>query len=132
MSDYPASPISQRNIRTFKAGAAITKGIAIMADTSTGEGYVKPATDGVATVIGIAAEAQSTTGGFVKVDLIGPVVIAVANGALSYGDAVNSAAATGKIDTAGAAERAIGIALEAATAQDDEIAIVFSHHVTPA
>lgn len=50
--------------------------------------------------------------------------IAVANGAISIGDLVDSAAATGKLDTIGAAGNAIGQALEEVTAQDDQFSIM--------
>lgn len=118
------------HILTFKAASAIGKGCAVKADTSNLEPYVAIAGDGE-TAIGLTLEAATAVGQPIKVCL-GGVCIGKANAAITYGESVNSAAATGKIDTAGAAEHALGYALGTATAQDDEIPVLISHHVTAA
>jgi predicted RecA/RadA family phage recombinase len=123
---------AKQNIMSFKAAAIFAnKGVAVKVDSANGYPYVALATDGD-TAIGVLAETAAAAGDAVKVYLSGPIVPVVANGAITIGDSVNSAAATGKVDTAGNAEHAIGYALAAATAQDDEIPVLLAPHVTAA
>lgn len=72
--------------------------------------------------IGILQNVAAAIGDSVRVRIFG-LSAAKANAGITKGEPVNSAAATGFIDTAGTNEYAIGIALETAAAQNDVITI---------
>lgn len=105
-------------LKTFKAEAAMTTNH-IAVKTGTNEGEVNIAGDGEK-AIGILQTTAATAGDLVSVMLLG-ISVVKANDAYSVGDLLNSGAATGKVDTSANAEHGIAIALEAATAQDDEM-----------
>lgn len=105
-------------IGTFKAQVAMaTKYIAVKLGTSADE--VDISGDGE-TAIGILMDTAAAVGDSVRVCLLG-ICPVKANAAFSKGDQLQSAASTGKVDTADAVKCCIGWALEAATAQDDEV-----------
>lgn len=109
---------------TFSAAAAMaTKYVAVMLNSTPGQ--VAVATDGSAAMIGILQETAAAAGDAVRVRVHGTSLVH-ANGAFSIGDPIQSVDTTGYVDTAGAGEHAIGIALEAATAAADEV-LVFVH-----
>ena len=104
--------------KTYKAEVAMTtKYIAVKLGTDDDE--VNIAGDGES-AIGVTLSTAPTAGDSVSVCLLGICAIK-AHGAFSKGDILNSGASTGKVDTAGTTELGTGIALEAATAQDDEV-----------
>lgn len=72
--------------------------------------------------IGILQNVAAVIGDSVRVRIFG-LSRARANAAITKTEPVNAAAATGFIDTAGINEYAIGVALEAAVLQNDEITI---------
>lgn len=119
--------MEEKILTTFKASAVMaTVGIEVKLDTSN-VGYVSICGDGEEG-IGILETAAAAIGDQVAVCMLGRT-ICKANGAFTVGDKLNSAAATGKVDTAGAGEFAIGIALQTATAQDDEMEIFVNKHL---
>ena len=105
--------------QTFDAEVAMTtKYIAVKHGTN--EGQVNIAGDGE-TAIGILQTTAATAGDQVRVRRIGNS-LAKANGVFSRGDIVNSAAATGKLDTAGSGEYGWE-AMQDAPAQDAEVTV---------
>jgi len=103
---------------TFKAEEAMTtRYVAVMLGTADDE--VLLATDGAA-AIGILQNTAVAAGDSVRVRLFG-LSIVKANTTITKGDKINSAAATGLVAAAGTDEMAVGIALEAAGAQNDHI-----------
>jgi hypothetical protein len=62
----------------------------------------------------------AAAGDEVQVCMLGICPVKV-NTTISKGDKINSAAATGLVAVAGATEMALGVAMQAATAQNDEI-----------
>jgi len=104
---------------TFKADAAFaTMYVAVKLDTSN-EGQVSLADNGEQ-AIGILQSTAAAAGDPVQVRVAGTTVVK-ANAAFAIGAVLNSAAATGKVDDSGSTEYSIAVALEAATAQDDEV-----------
>jgi hypothetical protein len=110
---------------TFLASEVMaTARIAVMLDTSA-EGYVSKATTNHAALIGILLDTAAAVGDPVRVAVTGhSVCYAYANAALSIGDAVTSVDTTGYIDTATATKTILGLALTAATAQGDLVAVL--------
>jgi len=106
--------------KTFKAEAVMaTKYIAVKLGTSAEQ--VNIAGDGES-AIGVLLNTAAAVGDPVNVGMLG-IFPVKANGGFSKNDMLNSAASTGKVDTvSGADERCLGVAMEAATAQDDEVA----------
>jgi len=105
---------------TFEAEAAMTTRY-IAVKMGTYDNQVNIAGDGEQ-AIGILQNTAAAAGDSCRVRIFG-LSRAKANAAITKGEPVNAAASTGKIDTAGANEYAIGVALEAAGAQNDEITI---------
>lgn len=110
-------------VKTFFASAAMATPF-IAVKLSTTEGYVEPAGDGEM-AIGVLQEAAAAEHDLVKVKITGESY-AKANTAITKGVVVNSAASTGFVAAAGSTEYATGIALTAATAQNDEIVILLT------
>jgi hypothetical protein len=110
---------------TFRASEAIpTARVAVMLDTSN-EGCVSLCTTNHAALIGIALNTAAAAGDEVRVAVTGhSVVYAYANAALSIGDAVTSVDTTGYVDTATATKTILGLALTAATAKGDLVAVL--------
>lgn len=103
---------------TYKAEAAMTnRYVAVKLGTADDE--VNLAGDGEE-AIGILQNTAAAAGDSVRVRLFGLSWVK-ANAAITKGEKINPAAATGFLDTAGTDEHCIGIALEAATAQNDEV-----------
>lgn len=104
--------------KTFKAKVAMANKYVAVKLTST-EGEVDLATTtnkaiGILQSVGVAGES-------VRVRLFGESFLK-ANAAFSIGDYLTGIAATGKLDTAvDGTDYPIAIAIEAATAQDDEV-----------
>jgi hypothetical protein len=110
-------------IGTYKAEAAMaTAFVAVKLGTATDE--VNLAGNGEA-AIGVIQNTAAAAGDQVSVAMLGTTWV-VANAAIAKGASVNSAASTGMVDEAGDKEYALGIALEAATAQDDLIPILLT------
>lgn len=108
---------------TMRCTAAMaTAFIVVMLDTSN-QGYVKVPAGVTSVPYGILQTTAATAGDPVVVRPIsaGKRSLVKANGAFSLGDALSIAATTGKVDTAAATHYPIGLALEEATAQNDEI-----------
>jgi len=116
---------ASQHLITFTAGAAIAEGAAVKCDSTANQVVVAGNNE---LAIGIAMVAATAAGDLVSVALAAPCVDAKANAAISYGDSVQSVASTGLIGTAASGEWAIGIALEAATAQNDFITILLGLH----
>lgn len=103
---------------SMKAAAAMANlYVAVKLDSTVG--YVALAGDGEE-AYGILQEVAAAAGDHVRIRVIGMSLVQ-ANGAFSLGDKLNSGAATGKVDTAGAGEYAVATALAAATAQSDYV-----------
>lgn len=106
---------------TFRVSEVMaTAYVAVMLDTSN-EGYISLATDG-ATAIGVIQETAAAIGDQVTVRVQGQTYVK-ANSTFSIGDFVNSGASTGLVDNVGDKEYALGIALTAATAQNDLVVV---------
>ena len=120
------SPPEEKILRTYRAAAVMaTIGIAVKLTTTAGyEGYVSIAGDGER-AIGILETAAVAVGDEVRVCVHG-FTMAVANHDFAINDLLNSGASTGKLDTAATTEQAIAVAEQAATAQNDKVA-VFVH-----
>jgi hypothetical protein len=95
-----------------------TKYIAVKIGTSAEQ--VNIAGDSEA-AIGILLTTAPAIGDSVEVGMLG-IYPVKANAAFAKDAMINSVAATGKVGTAAATERVLGIAMEAATAQNDEVA----------
>lgn len=107
-------------IHPFRAGAAINKFCAVKINAYTANAVeVIAATATTDAVIGIA-QTTVVAGEDVGVCIFGETYV-VANGAFTLGDLLCCVAAAGLVDTAGAAARAFGIALQTATAQNDQV-----------
>lgn len=106
---------------TMKASEAMTTlYVAVMLTPAT-PGYVSLATDG-AEPYGILQSKAVAVNDAVTIRKIGHS-LAKMNTTCSVGDHLNSAATTGKMAIKGSTEYFIAQALEAATAQDDEILV---------
>jgi len=104
--------------KTFKAEAVMsTRYIAVKQGTS--DDQVNIAGDGEA-AIGILQDTAAAIGDAVRVRMLG-ISLVKANTTIAKDAYINSAASTGKVAVSAAGERAVGIAMRAATAQDDEI-----------
>ena len=103
---------------TFEAEAAMaTRYIAVKLGTN--DNQVNIAGDGE-TAIGVLQNVAAAAGDSVRVRIFGLSRVK-ASTTISKGDKINSAAATGLIAIAGTTEIALGTALEAAGAANDEI-----------
>jgi len=110
---------------TFIAAEVMAnKYVAVKLNTVAGE--VALAGDGEMAV-GILQDTAAAVGDSVRVRMPGGTTLVKANGAFAINDLLNSAAATGFVDTKGATEHAIALALEAATAQNDEVLALVRH-----
>lgn len=106
---------------TFTASADVTGGRLVEV---TGNRTVGPAAADAADVVGVAgfdAKSGETVTVYTRA---GGVHALVANGAIAAGVKV-SAAAAGKIQTLGATTNPVGLALEAASADNDVIDVLF-------
>jgi hypothetical protein len=102
---------------TFKASAALaTKYIAVDVDS---DGKIAACADGAAG-IGILLNSAAAANDQVEVLMLG-ICPVKANTTITAGDVLASAASTGKVAAAASGDRTIGLALETATAQNDEI-----------
>jgi hypothetical protein len=113
------------DIVTFTAGATITKGQLVKV---SGAMTVSPAAAATDAVIGVAVT-NSTSTGKVSVIVGCPIVYVTAGGAISAGAAVGSDANGNAIAVSTAGNRALGIALEAASAAGAVIRIAVNPHV---
>jgi len=105
-------------IQTFEAGGVLaTKFIAV--DINSNE-QIAACADG-ATGIGILLDAAAALGDMVRVCMLG-ICPVKANAGITAGAILASAASTGFVATATTGEFGLGIALDTATAQNDEIA----------
>jgi hypothetical protein len=118
------TPIGARDV-SFKASEVMaTRYVAVMLTSGT-PGYVSLATDG-AEAIGILQTKAAAIGDAVTVRVQGKTLCKM-NTTCSVGDHLNSAASTGLLAIKGSTEYFIAIALEAATAQNDEILAEIVH-----
>lgn len=106
---------------TFTASADVTGGRLVAV---TGNRTVGPAGADSAAVVGIAGFDAKSGERVTVFTRAGGVHRMVANGAIAAGAKVSSAAA-GKIQTVGATTNPIGLALEAAAADNDVIDVLF-------
>jgi len=113
------------SIVTFNAGAAITKGQLVKV---TGAMTVQPAAAATDAVIGVAVSSASS-GSKVPVIIGCPIVYVTAGGAISAGAAVGSDSSARAVAVATAGNRALGIALEAASAAGDVILVAVNPFV---
>lgn len=112
-------------IVSFTAGAAITKGQLVKV---TGTMTVSPATAATDPVIGVAVSSASS-GQLVPVITGCPIVYVTAGGAISAGAAVGSDSSSRAVSIATAGNRALGYALEAASAAGDIIRVAVNPFV---
>ena len=110
-------------IQTFEASAALATKF-ILVDINSDE-QIAACADGAAG-IGVLLDVATAQGDMVRVCMLGICPIK-ANAAFDAGVLLASAAATGKAATAASGDYALGIALDKATAQDDEVMDVFFH-----
>lgn len=104
---------------TFKASEVMSNlGVAVKLDTSA-PGRVSLAADGER-AIGILTSTASAAEQAVSVQVAGTVIVKAFT-SFAIGAHLNSGDATGKLATKGATEHAICVALEAATATDNEV-----------
>ena len=104
---------------TFIADAVFAnKFVAVKLDTSN-EKQVSLAGDGEE-AIGVLQDAVAASGDSARVRVAGTTLVK-ANASFAIGAHLNSGAADGKVDDAGSTEHSIAVAIEAATAQDDEV-----------
>jgi len=112
-------------IRSYKADTAIGAGLAIMAGAAVDS--VKLTTGANVRALGVTAAAVANANDPVSVMELGEVK-GVADAPIARGDLVMANAATGKMAPIGAVAgtnyHTIGIALEAAAAQNDEFALL--------
>jgi hypothetical protein len=113
------------DIVTFTAGATITKGQLVKV---SGAMTVSPAAAATDAVIGVAVT-NSTSTGKVSVIVGCPIVYVTAGGAISAGAVVGSDASGNAVAVSTAGNRALGIALEAASAAVAVIRIAVNPHV---
>jgi len=113
------------DIVTFTAGATITKGQLVKV---SGAMTVSPAAAATDAVIGVAVT-NSTSTGKVSVIVGCPIVYVTAGGAVSAGAAVGSDSSARAVAVTTAGNRALGIALEAASAAGDVILVAVNPHV---
>jgi len=113
------------DIVTFTAGAAITKGQLVKV---TGPMTVSPAAAAGDAVIGVAVS-SAASGAKVPVVVGCPIVYVTAGGAVSAGAVVGSDAQGRAVAVTLAGNRALGIALEAASAAGDVILVAVNPHV---
>lgn len=113
------------HIVNFTAGANITKGQVVkITDSMT----VQPASAATDAVIGIAA-ASASSGQKVPVVVGCPIVYATSGGAISVGAAVGAGTGGNVVSVATAGNKAVGFALEAATAAGQVILVALNPHV---
>jgi len=113
------------SIVTFTAGAAITKGQLVKV---TGPMTVSPAAAATDAVIGVAVS-SATSGSKVAVIIGCPIVYVTAGGAVSAGAVVGSDASARAVAVTTAGNRALGYALESASAAGDVILVAVNPHV---
>lgn len=106
---------------TFTASADVTGGRLV---EITGNRSVGPAGADSAKVAGVAAQDTKAGESVTVYTRAGGVHGLVASGAVAAGAKV-SAAATGKVQTVGSTENPVGLALEAAAADNDVIDVLF-------
>lgn len=106
---------------TLKASAAVTGGRLVAV---TGNGTVGPADADSAAVVGVAGFDAAIGEDVTVFTRAGGVHRLTANGAIAAGVKVSSAA-TGKVQTLGTTVNPIGLALEAAAADNDVIDVLF-------
>jgi hypothetical protein len=109
----------------FTAGAAITKGQLVKV---SGAMTVSPAAAATDAVIGVAVT-NASSGSKVSVIVGCPIVYVTAGGAVSAGAAVGSDSSARAITVNTAGNRALGYALEAASAAGDIILVAVNPHV---
>ncbi|MEM1589805.1 MAG: DUF2190 family protein [Candidatus Bathyarchaeia archaeon] len=110
---------------SFTAGANITKGQLVKV---TGSMTVSPAAAATDPVIGVAATSASANS-TVTVIVGHPIVWVTAGGAISAGAAVGSDSSARAVAVTTAGNRALGFALEAASAAGDIIRVAVNPHV---
>jgi len=113
------------DIVTFTASAAVTKGQLVKV---TGSMTVGPAAGATDAVIGVAAGSASS-GSKVPVIMGCPIVYVTAGGAISAGAVVGSDSSARAVAVSTAGNRALGYALEAASAAGDVILVAVNPHV---
>ena len=113
------------SIVSFNAGAAITRGQLVRI---TGSMTVSPAAAATDPVIGVAVTSASANQQ-VSVIIGCPIVWVTAGGAVSAGAVVGSDASARAVAVATAGNRALGYALEAASAAGDIIRVAVNPHV---
>jgi hypothetical protein len=113
------------SIVAFTAGAAITKGQLVKV---SGAMTVSPAAAATDAVIGVAVT-NASSGSKVSVIVGCPIVYVTAGGAVSAGAAVGSDSSARAVAVTTAGNRALGIALEAASAAGDVILVAVNPHV---
>ncbi|MEM1551323.1 MAG: DUF2190 family protein [Candidatus Bathyarchaeia archaeon] len=113
------------SIVSFTAGANITKGQLVKV---TGAMTVSPAAAATDPVIGVAVTSASQ-GSQVSVLVGCPIVWVTAGGAISAGAAVGSDASARAVAVTTAGNRALGYALEAASAAGEIIRVAVNPHV---
>lgn len=116
------APLVGGLVRTFTASEAMaTANVAVK--LATNEGEIALAGDGEQ-AIGVLLAAVAS-GDLAQVQMTGECYVC-ANTTITKGVMVNSAASTGKVAVVGSTEYALGMALTAATAQNDLIVILLT------
>ena len=107
----------------FVADGAISAGIVVKLSTPSSDNNARVTVAAAAadSALGVALT-DAADGEVVRVQMLGLAYV-VANGAFSAGDKLSVAAATGKVDTAASGDVLVGLALEEATAQNDQVIV---------